>query len=36
MALLLATLMLVQNRMSQTQQATQFWQANKNGEDLPK
>lgn len=36
MALLLATLMLVQNRMSQTQQATQFWQAYKNGEDLPK
>ncbi len=36
MALLLATLMLVQNRMSQTQQATQFWQAYKNGVDLPK
>ena len=36
MALLLATLMLIQNRMSQTQKTTQFWQAYKNGEDLPK
>ncbi|KAA9267938.1 hypothetical protein HMPREF2651_08605 [Corynebacterium sp. HMSC063A05] len=36
MTLLLATLMLIQNRMSQTQQTTQFWQAYKNGEDLPK
>lgn len=36
MALLLATLMLIQNRMGQTQKTTQFWQAHKNGEDPTK
>ncbi|MDK8758778.1 hypothetical protein QP923_04105 [Corynebacterium sp. MSK151] len=29
----LAALMLIQNRMGQTQKTTQFWQAHKNGED---
>lgn len=36
MALLLTTLMLIQNRMRQTQKTTQFWQAYKNGEDPAK
>lgn len=32
----LTTLMLIQNRMGQTQKTTQFWQAHKNGEDPTK
>ncbi|WP_187269922.1 hypothetical protein [Corynebacterium sp. LK12] len=32
----LAALMLIQNRMGQTQKTTQFWQAHKNGEDPTK
>lgn len=32
----LAALALIQNRMRQTQKTTQFWQAYKSGENLPK
>lgn len=32
----LTTLMLIQNRMRQTQKTTQSWQAHKNGEDPTK